>query len=260
MDFFAQGPGASASASSTAMPWCVLLVDDDPEVHDVTRLALRKFEFQQRGLELLSAFSARQAQDMFRARQDIALAVIDVVMETEHAGLELVRWLRDTEQCPLTRLVLRTGQAGLAPEEQVIRQFDIDAYKEKTELTTLKLRSLLYTSLRSYRTLCDKQAEHDALLALMQDLPVLRAAATHNEAEQLLRERLRAHFQFEQWPGPWTPPPGLPDGDSPGNAPFGNGGERPAMGARQRERLQAYLTAAAAAWPVATSHPTMPTR
>ena len=156
MSLFATSPGAvpatasrvTVTAADTSAPWCVLLVDDDPEVHEVTRLALRKFEFQQRELELLSVHSASAAQAVFQQRPDLAAAVIDVVMETEHAGLELVRWLRASGLCPLTRLILRTGQAGLAPEEQVIREFDIDAYREKTELTSVKLRSVLYSALR----------------------------------------------------------------------------------------------------------------
>lgn len=220
---------------AAAKPWCVLLVDDEPEVHDVTRLALRKFEFQQRGLELLSAYSAREAQGLFRERRDIALAIIDVVMETEHAGLELVRWVRDTDMCPLTRLVLRTGQAGLAPEEQVIRQFDIDAYKEKTELTTLKLRSLLYTSLRAHQTLAEKQQVHDDLLQLMTDLPLLRATGQRSLAEQWLRQRLRTHFESDQLPPGWPMMAALP------TVPAARGGPR--------ARLNAYLHAAAAAWP-----------
>ncbi len=195
MEFFATGPTPSSAPRSSAKPWCVLLVDDDAEVHDVTRLALRKFEFQQRGLELLSAYSAREAQEVFHERTDIALAVIDVVMETEHAGLELVRWLRETGINPLTRLVLRTGQAGLAPEEQVVRQFDIDAYKEKTELTTLKLRSVLYTSLRNFRALADKEAELDSMLSLMRTLPSLRAADPA-QATRLVQTLLTNRFQF----------------------------------------------------------------
>ena len=96
MDFFADHtPGVSPPAPVPAIaPWCVLLVDDEPQVHEVTRLALRGFEFQQRGLELLSAYSAAEARAVFAQRDDIALALIDVVMETEHAGLDLVRYLR----------------------------------------------------------------------------------------------------------------------------------------------------------------------
>ena len=75
-------------------------------------------------------------------------------METEHAGLDLVKYVRETLENSLVRLVLRTGQAGQAPEDKVIREYDIDDYKEKTELTTQKLKTLLYSMLRSYRDLC----------------------------------------------------------------------------------------------------------
>lgn len=235
MDQMITHQAPSSACNSPLPPWCVLLVDDEPEVHDVTRLALRKFEFQHRGLELLSAHSAHEAQSVFRQRGDIALAIIDVVMETEHAGLELVRWVRDTGQSPLTRLVLRTGQAGMAPEEQVVRQFDVDAYKEKTELTALKLRSLLCASLRAHQALAEKQQAHDSLLELMADLPRLRAAADPQQAERWLRARLNVHFQWDQMPEAWPlppnePPPSVLQGD-------------------QRARLLAYLRAASAAWP-----------
>ncbi|WP_256930574.1 DUF3369 domain-containing protein, partial [Vibrio cholerae] len=82
------------------------------------------------------------------------LALIDVVMETEHAGLDLVRYIREELQNRQVRLVLRTGQAGQAPEDRVIKEYEIDDYKEKTELTTQKLRTLLYSMLRAYRDLC----------------------------------------------------------------------------------------------------------
>ncbi len=240
MEFFATGPTPSAAPRAATIPWCVLLVDDDAEVHDVTRLALRKFEFQQRGLELLSAYSAREAQQVFQERADIALAVIDVVMETEHAGLELVRWLRETGLSPLTRLVLRTGQAGLAPEEQVIRQFDIDAYKEKTELTTLKLRSVLYTSLRNFRALADKQADLDSLLLLIRELPSLRAGSPQAAALKV-QSLLRSRFQLE-----------APELTLPSAPPWRTGVMAAAverLEPKDQAHLMGWLDALSAAWP-----------
>lgn len=135
-------------------PWRVLLVDDDAQMHQITQLALNGFQFQGRGLELVSAFSGMQAREIFDSQTDIAVALIDVVMETEHSGLELVRHIRSERKNHMTRLVLRTGQAGQAPEDMVIREFEIDDYKEKTELTTQKLRTLLYSTLRAYRDIC----------------------------------------------------------------------------------------------------------
>lgn len=149
-------------------PWVVLLVDDDAEVHTVTKLALRGFEFQGKGLELLSATSGKQGLEIFASRDDIALAIVDVVMESEHAGLDLVHAVRNKLDNHRTRLVLRTGQPGQAPEDRIIRDYDIDDYKEKTELTLQKLRTLLYSKLRAYRDLWVIEQQRDGLSRVMQ--------------------------------------------------------------------------------------------
>lgn len=170
MDFLAPGTPTPTTRTQPSLRtrWCVLIVDDEPEVHAVTRLALRGFEFQQQQIELVSALSAAEAQEIFRQRDDIALALIDVVMETEHAGLDLIRSIRDVCNNRRTRLVLRTGQAGQAPEDRVIRDYEIDDYKEKTELTTQKLRTLLYSSLRAYRDICVIEAQRDGLRRVLE--------------------------------------------------------------------------------------------
>ncbi len=154
---------APSSPGTHKKPWCVLLVDDDAEVHTVTRLALRGFNFQGSELEFISAQSGVEGRKIFESRSDIALAIIDVVMETEHAGLDLVHYVRNTLKNQRTRLVLRTGQPGQAPEDKVIRDYDIDDYKEKTELTMQKLRTLLYSKLRAFRDLCVIEEQRDGL-------------------------------------------------------------------------------------------------
>ncbi len=158
MDLFADmrnnSPQVSEESQRFVESWKVLLVDDDQEMHKVTQLALSGFRFQNRPLELISATTGNEAQIIMEQNSDIALALIDVVMESEHAGLDLVRTIREQLNNRMTRLVLRTGQAGQAPEDRVIQEYEIDDYKEKTELTTQKLRTLLYSMLRSYRDLC----------------------------------------------------------------------------------------------------------
>ncbi|MCP5326917.1 MAG: DUF3369 domain-containing protein [Oceanospirillaceae bacterium] len=134
--------------------WHVLMVDDEPEVHHVTEMVLRNFRFDNRKLVLISAYSGAEGRQIMTERSDIALAILDVVMEHEHAGLELARHIRKDLHNHYTRIVLRTGQPGQAPEEEVIREYDINDYKDKTELTTTKLTTLLYSSLRSYRDIC----------------------------------------------------------------------------------------------------------
>ncbi|MDP2714835.1 response regulator [Rheinheimera sp.] len=145
---------SDSAAVNTAPPWLVLVVDDDNSIHQITSLVLNNFEFEQRPLLLLHAHSAREAEVMIQQQPDIAVAIIDVVMETQHAGLELVKYIRQQLNNRRMRLVLRTGQPGEAPEEHVIRDYDINDYKNKTEVTAIKLKTLLYAGLRSYRDIC----------------------------------------------------------------------------------------------------------
>ncbi|OIR02064.1 signal transduction histidine-protein kinase BarA [mine drainage metagenome] len=132
-------------------PWVVLIADDDPQVHDMSRMLLRKFVFQGRGLELLSATSAAEARRILAERPDIAVLLLDVVMESDDAGLKLVPVIREEMGNKRVRIVLRTGQPGQAPERDVILTYDINDYKAKTELTAQRLFTTMVANLRAYQ-------------------------------------------------------------------------------------------------------------
>ncbi len=132
-------------------PWNLLVVDDDTEVHSVTRLALANFQFAGRPLEIHSAHSAKEAKDLMNSGTEFVMALVDVVMESDQAGLDLVKWIRDDFGDDRIRLILRTGQAGNLPQRSIIENYDINDYKEKTDLTANKLFAMLYSSLRAYR-------------------------------------------------------------------------------------------------------------
>ncbi|MCB1609005.1 MAG: DUF3369 domain-containing protein [Xanthomonadales bacterium] len=132
-------------------PYKLLIVDDEPAVHDVTKLVLGSFRFEDRPLQFLHASSANEARALLREHDDIAVTLLDVVMETDQAGLDLVRFIREELQNKFIRIVLRTGQPGQAPEHEVIANYDINDYKDKTELTAQKLRTTVYATLRAYR-------------------------------------------------------------------------------------------------------------
>jgi len=153
-DLFLQEDEQEYTQPQVLEPWNILLVDDEQGVHDVTKMVLRDFKFDGRPLNIISAHDGAQGKEIMSNRDDIALAIVDVVMESDTAGLELVRDIREELQNNYTRLVLRTGQPGQAPEEDVITNYDIDDYKDKTELTSNKLVTLLYASLRAYRDIC----------------------------------------------------------------------------------------------------------
>jgi len=131
--------------------WKILVVDDEPEIHIVTKFVLDKFEWENRSLQFYDALSAAEARGVLHKEQDIAVCLIDVVMESNDAGLNLVKYIRDELQNTQVRIVLRTGQPGYAPEKSVIREYDINDYKDKTELTEIKLHTVMCSALRSYR-------------------------------------------------------------------------------------------------------------
>ena len=133
--------------------WRILVVDDDAEVHAVTRLILGKMHYKGRGIELLSAHSGIEARQVMGSQSDIAVVLLDVVMETDDAGLRLVSVIREELGNTATRIILRTGQPGQAPEEQVIVDYDINDYKAKSELTAQKLFTTVVAALRSYETI-----------------------------------------------------------------------------------------------------------
>ncbi|SMC61224.1 CheY chemotaxis protein or a CheY-like REC (receiver) domain [Desulfocicer vacuolatum DSM 3385] len=133
--------------------WKILVVDDDEDVHAVTRLALQGFSFQGKNLIILEAHSDKSAREILKDHPDIALMLVDVVMESDTAGLNLVDYVRNELKNESIRIVLRTGQPGVAPEQEVIREYEIDDYKSKTELTSEKLFTAMMVGLRTYEAM-----------------------------------------------------------------------------------------------------------
>ena len=189
----------AAPVASTAAPWRVLVVDDEPDIHELTELSLRGFTYGGRGLEILRALSGAEARDIMTRKGDIAVALVDVVMETDDAGLRLVDFIRKELGDRFVRLVIRTGQPGAAPEREVIERYDIDDYKDKTELTAQKLFTVMRTALRAWAL------QEDLLEANRQALYMLAVASEHKDEDtgahiQRLSEgtrRLALHLGIE---------------------------------------------------------------
>jgi signal transduction histidine kinase/CheY-like chemotaxis protein len=141
----------SAIAPQYGAPWKVAVIDDDPAVHDGTRYALYDYVLNGQKLDILSAYSADEGRSLLRNHPDIAVVLLDVVMETESAGLQLVDFIRNELKNETVRVILRTGQPGQAPERRVIVDYDINDYKAKTELTADRLFTAMTAALRSYQ-------------------------------------------------------------------------------------------------------------
>ena len=140
----------NATAHKKVDAWKLLIVDDEPEIHEITYMVLSDFCFQGRKIEFLDAYNNIEAKKIIEENQDIALILLDVVMEEDDSGLQLVKHIRNKINNSFVRIILRTGQPGQAPEQEVIVDYDINDYKSKTELTAQKLVTTVISSLRSY--------------------------------------------------------------------------------------------------------------
>lgn len=155
----ADEPDPAAEQEETAAAvWRVLLVDDEPDVHTATKVALRNLDIEGRRLEFQHAYSDAEARKVLQQEAPFAVAVIDVVMESDTAGLDLVRYIREELADAQVRLILRTGQPGYAPEISTIQNYDINDYRTKSELTQSRLFTSLTIAVRSYSQLCQLEA------------------------------------------------------------------------------------------------------
>jgi PAS domain S-box-containing protein len=163
--FAADTPASDPAEREVPKPWRTMIVDDNEDVHMATVLALRDTVYQGRGIEFVHAYSAQQGSSRLRYDSEIALVLLDVVMETQDAGLRLARHLRDDLGDHQVQIVLRTGQPGNAPERDIIVDYEINDYLSKGALTGTQLFTTVISSLRAYESLSKGKVQHDALLA-----------------------------------------------------------------------------------------------
>ncbi|MBX9704611.1 MAG: EAL domain-containing protein [Gammaproteobacteria bacterium] len=152
-----------ALANISQRTWKIAIVDDDEDVHRATEFSLLDVKILNRRLEFIHTYSKTETHQRFAVESDVAVVLLDVVMETEHAGLDLVCFIRDDLKWRDTRIILRTGQPGYAPEEDAIRDYDINDYKTKNELTRKKLLTALTAAIRSYDQLRTIEASRRGL-------------------------------------------------------------------------------------------------
>ncbi len=183
-------------------PWKILIVDDDEEIHVMTKLVLSDFNFEERPLKIFSSYSRKSAIEFLGQEQEVALVLLDVVMETDDAGLKCAQDIREKLKNHAIRIILRTGQPGQAPEQDVITQYDINDYKAKTELTAQKLYTTVTASLRAYGYITQLQAVSADLQDLNLNLEekvkqrTLQLEESNTRIKQTLNELTRAQQQL----------------------------------------------------------------
>ncbi len=179
--------------NSSVSAWKIMIVDDDKEVHEVTKLALAGFVFQDKLITFISAYSAKEAKSLLKVHHDVALILLDVVMEENDSGLQVVKYIRDTLQNKIIRIILRTGQPGEAPEEDVIVNYDINDYKLKIELTQRKLFATVLTGLRAYSDLMNIEIHKTTLKQTLEAIPIGICALekSHNQPSYVNQRALQ---------------------------------------------------------------------
>lgn len=153
-------------------PWKILIVDDDEGIHSITRMVFRDYEFENRPIELVNALSGAQAQAILTEQTDIAVTIVDVVMETDHEGLNLVTFIRNQLANKDIRIILRTGHPGFAPETEVVIQYDINDYLSKAELSASRLLTSVVVALRSYRDIMSAKPQQEAVVLQQKTAPL----------------------------------------------------------------------------------------
>lgn len=156
-----------------SFPWKIIIADDDRDIHLITQAVLTHFQFEGKGLEFISTYSGEETKKAVRDNPDAAVILLDVVMETDDAGLKVAQYIREELGNQFIRIILRTGQPGQAPEMRVIQDYDINDYKEKTELTANKLFTTVIASIRNYRDLLHLANSREIILQNQQGLKMI---------------------------------------------------------------------------------------
>jgi signal transduction histidine kinase/DNA-binding response OmpR family regulator len=195
-------------ATNSQNSWKAILVDDDPGVHQATQLIFKNFNFENKNIIFLPAHSGEEAKRLIANHPDTAVILLDVVMETHDAGLQVAKYIREQLNNKLVRIIIRTGYPGEAPENTVIFDYDINFYKTKIELTQQKLVSTLVAALRSYRDVIALQESHQKLEQINQQLQIeiqerkqaekaLTEIATREQAISRIIEKMRQTLELE---------------------------------------------------------------
>ncbi|MBF0273810.1 MAG: DUF3369 domain-containing protein [Nitrospinae bacterium] len=190
---FADEEDDSINETQKNKPWKIILVDDEKEIHEVTTLALNNFNYHDRELEFFSAYSGSQAKELMKEHPDAAVILLDVVMEHDDSGLEVVKFIREVLKNDMVRIVLRTGQPGKAPERQVFINFDINDYKTKNELTSERLFTSILSSLRSYKDITTIEKSKKGLRQIVEKS---QSIFQNQSLEELLQESLNQFVEI----------------------------------------------------------------
>jgi len=168
MDFFKDEPLVIKTQNKQRLK--ILVADDEKDIHVLTKNVLRKFEYENKELEIISTYTGKETIDVLKENPDIVLVLLDVIMETDDAGLEVCKKIRNELNNHLIQIILRTGQASDIPPYKVVKEYEINDYKEKTELSSEKLKISLITAIRAYENLKELKEANEKIEFLIDEI------------------------------------------------------------------------------------------
>ena len=174
-------------------PWKILVADDEASVHQLLKMVLLDYVFEDRHVDIYSAFSGEEAKTILTENPDIAIIFLDIVMETEDMGLKLIHFIRKEQQNHILQIVLQTGQTDIPPEYEIITTYSVNEYLSKSELLSQRLFTTVTTLLRSYNL---SYSVNQLNIKLQKELVERRQfeialETARNELEKRVEERTR---------------------------------------------------------------------
>ena len=153
--------------------WKILIADDEEDVHTLTKAVLKNYIYKNKALQFISTYSGEETINAIKINNDIALILLDVIMEDDDTGLQVVKTIREDFNNHSIQIILRTGQPADMPESDVVMRYEINDYKEKTELTSKKLITSITTAIRTYENILALQESKKEFSSLYYDLKKL---------------------------------------------------------------------------------------
>ena len=194
LDFLDETPPETLTTKGS---YKIIIADDDKEIHALTKMILKSFTFEGKSLTFIDTYSGQETMEALALNPDTAVLFLDVVMEENHAGLYVVEYLRTILKNNMTRIILRTGQPGEAPEDKVIRDYDINDYRLKTELTVQRLNTSLYAALRSYRDIMQIDRNRRGLEKMIRSSSEMFRHASMSEFLSSILDQVSSFYQDE---------------------------------------------------------------
>jgi signal transduction histidine kinase len=128
--------------------WKVLITDDQELIHVMIKHYLSDYQYQGAGLQFVDAFTGKEAMKILKEQSDIAVIVLDVMLEEADMGFKVVQYIRETLNNKLVKIIMLTGKLDFDNAQNFFMKYDIDMFCPKHDLD--KIFFMITSTLRAY--------------------------------------------------------------------------------------------------------------